>query len=386
MARPTSPSRLLVVGGVLAGAVVTLVLGAALVERLLWRGEVMVGVRLAGAQVADRTVAEAGQAITPAAADMERSPVNPTADGKAYPVDPADVKLDVDAGATLEAVREAGRTGNPLAQVIGVIGRRVRPVEVGWRHTYDKAALAKVVAATARRVDRPAGNGGLRFADGEITPVEPEPGRKLDQPASAAAVAGHLVEPERRPFALSLQIAQPAVDSADVRAAAARAEPLLAEPLIVSNSKAIAGPPSITVSPEQLASALESRPSEGELALGPTAKPLRAALGADLAKWETEPVDARFDVSGGKVTIIPAKAGRRLDTAKAGAAIVAGENPVEATFAAADPALTTGKAKQLGIKERISTFTTNFQPRPTSRPASRGCATSSARCRSWTAP
>jgi vancomycin resistance protein YoaR len=362
MARPTPLSRLLLVGGIVGGAVVVLVVGAFLVERLLWRGDVMVGVRLAGAQVADRPVAEAGRTIATAAADLERSPLNATADGEAVPIDPVDVKLDVDHDATLEAVRKAGRSGNPLAQVIGVIGRRVRPIEVEWRHTHDDAALSKVVAATAKAVDRSASNGSLRFAGGEVTPVEPKPGRKLDQPGSATTVADRLVEPERRPFALPVLLAQPAVDKADVEAAAAKAEPLLAEPLTVSNPAPRDGPPSITLTPEKLASALEARPAKGALALGTNAKALRAALGADLARWETEPVDARFAVSGGKVTLVPAKTGRRLDTTKVGAAIVAGENPVEALFAAADAELTTGEAKQLGIKERISTFTTNFPP------------------------
>ena len=77
------------------------------------------------------------------------------------------------------------------------------------------------------------------------------------------------------------------------------------------------------------------------------------------AAFTTPAVDARFTVQGdGSVAIVPAQNGLTLDFAALGPAIVAGQRRIEAPLAPLPPARTTEWAQALGIKEQVSSFTT----------------------------
>jgi vancomycin resistance protein YoaR len=76
--------------------------------------------------------------------------------------------------------------------------------------------------------------------------------------------------------------------------------------------------------------------------------------------------DAGFRPSGRRIRIVPAVAGARVDADEAAAAVLAagGEagtaRRVPLPTVATKPALTTGAARRLGVKELVSTFTTTF--------------------------
>lgn len=77
------------------------------------------------------------------------------------------------------------------------------------------------------------------------------------------------------------------------------------------------------------------------------------------------PTDAAFSVSNGVVTIIPHKDGTGPDLPKlaedlTGSLTVDGPRSVELSTARVEPAITTEKAQGMGIKERISTYTTTY--------------------------
>jgi vancomycin resistance protein YoaR len=365
-------SSALRVGGMVAAGLLLLLVLTALVERVLWRDHVLVGVRLPGASVAGQPVGEARQAVDRAAAHLERAELRATAAGRPTPIDPATVRLDADQEATFEAVRAAGRSGNPVAQLLGVLVRRVRPVDVDWRMAHDRRRLDAAVAAVARRVDRPPADGTIEFDGVDVTPVAPRPGAELDRAGAAAAVAERLDDPERRPFALPMRATTPRVDQADVDAAARQAAALLEAPIQVTRPAGSPGssPAAITLAPQRFAQALRARPDAadgqgadgGGLTLTTDAGALRAALGPSLAAWERPPTDARFTVAGDRVRVVPGKAGAKLDAARLGRELVGGRNPVRAALVAAEPKLTTQEARALGITRRISTFTTRFPP------------------------
>ena len=90
---------------------------------------------------------------------------------------------------------------------------------------------------------------------------------------------------------------------------------------------------------------------------------LRATLLRPLAVNERPPTDARLEIRGNRVAVIPAKAGRRLNARALSSAIVAAPDApgVVATIATARAEFTTADARALGIKEKVSEFTTPYQ-------------------------
>jgi len=114
-----------------AAAVLLSLLGLAVAERLVYRDRVLPGVRLAGVQIAGRSKAAARTTVALAAARIEREPLLVTAGSARFRLRPQAVGLTVDEAATTQAVQRAGRAGNPLAQLLGPLLRRLDPIEVG---------------------------------------------------------------------------------------------------------------------------------------------------------------------------------------------------------------------------------------------------------------
>ena len=104
---------------------------------------------------------------------------------------------------------------------------------------------------------------------------------------------------------------------------------------------------------------------DGELAVAIDPAALQAALGDGLGAFGTPAEDARFEVSGGAVSVVPSVDGTGVDpallseqllgvlTEPAPRTVTAELGPVPAEF-------TTEAAEALGIREEISSFTTNF--------------------------
>src|SRR5688572_17596709 len=107
--------------GVIALAVVLVLVLVTLGERLAFRGQILPGIEVAGASLAGDDEDRALLEMEVAAAKLEQTTVRARGEGQELSFEPADIGYDVDAPATVRAARRAGRSGNPLAQVSGAV-------------------------------------------------------------------------------------------------------------------------------------------------------------------------------------------------------------------------------------------------------------------------
>jgi vancomycin resistance protein YoaR len=156
---------------------------------------------------------------------------------------------------------------------------------------------------------------------------------------------------------LPVRTQAPAIGREEVDRAVADARRLLAAPVTVT-----AGSGRLTLEPPDLAAALNARARDGRLELALAEGTLRRALAGELAQVERPSRAARFRVQAGKVRIAPSKPGRRLDLGRVATAILAGERTIEGEVRAVQPRQDTAWARSLGIRERVSTFTTRHKP------------------------
>jgi vancomycin resistance protein YoaR len=93
---------------------------------------------------------------------------------------------------------------------------------------------------------------------------------------------------------------------------------------------------------------------------------LRAAVLAAAPEIGVVPKDARIELRNGKPVVVPAVSGVTIDPAALAEAarpallLAAGDRRATVQTAVKEPALTTGKAEALGVKEQVSTFATNL--------------------------
>ncbi|MEV4725012.1 VanW family protein [Micromonospora humida] len=342
--------RVLLAGGVTA-AVLAGVVGAG---AWAYAGDVPRGTNVLGTELGGRSRSDAARELR---AELEKraatldAPLTVVVGENRAEIKPADVGLAVDVDATVAAATDA--QAHPVDRLFG--SRSVDPV-VTVDATKLDAALRQILGEQGRDMTLPA----IIFTGTTPKPVYPKPSLTLDPEQSARVVrAGWLAG---QPVTVPVVEKNPVTTRDEVdRMIAELAKPAVAAPVTITSSKG-----SVSVPPTAIARALRfSADDEGKLTPRVDVKRLRSALGSKLAAIESTPKDAGLTISGGKPKVVPGRAGQQLDSAALSRDLLAvlpkpDGRTVTGQLTEAEPELTEAKLAELGIKERVSTFSTKF--------------------------
>ena len=334
--------RLLIVLGVL---VVAAAAAAAtfLVRERAYRGEALPGVRVLPAHLGARVNVEA-------------------AGGRIRLVPAAVLRLDRES--TRQRTLAAGRAS--VAQLAEALLLPAPPT-----HTIHPVLRLRWQpwARLVRRLDgwgRPAHSARVEFNGIQPVVVPARSGTRADARALLDALASH-VETGHSTIQVRYRTALPAIGDAAARAAAVEAAQLVSAPVRLTSGGAAAG----MLSPSQLAPLVRFRPEGAHYIVGFDPSAAADALRPLVQRWHREPVNARFDVTGSAVRVIPAQPGRDVDPAVAADLLLAGARSpgrvASVAMHAVPAALTTAKAKALGIRQRLVSFTTEMGPSSSNR-------------------
>ncbi|MCU1428557.1 MAG: putative vancomycin resistance protein [Actinomycetia bacterium] len=330
---------------------------AAVAERIAYSGKVLPGVEITGTSVHGKTEADALGSIRALATRLDHQPIRARAGTSTLVADSSNLRLRVDAVATVRAARRAGRSHNPLEQIAGTVLRRFRPDRVPLRVTYDSHALEGILDGWAQRVDRGVVEGGLRFEGTKVVPIEPHSGTGIVRDKARARLVARLHDGDRSVLSLPTGRVDSGVDAAGVQRAAAAARRVLSQDVVLTG-----GGSTMRLTAAQVASTLSAVVDHHRLALYVDPKSLQTALGAQLSKAGVLPVAATFEVTAaGAVNVVPSRTGRSIDLNVVGRAIANGQHAIVAPVKRIAPAHNTAWARSLGIKELVSTFTTYHQ-------------------------
>jgi vancomycin resistance protein YoaR len=195
----------------------------------------------------------------------------------------------------------------------------------------------------------------------EVELVAGHPGRAIDRAGAEAALRVAAAAPAGAVVRLAVTERPPTVAAAAARAAADQASALLAAPVRVTAAGGTAD-----LRPADLAPLTRAEPRHGRLLVRLDADALDRLLRRRAGFAYRPARDAGFRPDGRRIRVVPAVAGTRVDPGEAAAAVLAAgaetgtarRAPLPAV--ATQPALTTRAAKDLGVKELVSTFTTTF--------------------------
>jgi vancomycin resistance protein YoaR len=226
--------------------------------------------------------------------------------------------------------------------------------------TVDEERMQATVDRLVAESGTPPRDGDLRFDGARVDVVEPRGGQQVDpDEARAALEAAYLGEGEAA--VLDLHPAGPDIDEADVQQALDDfANPALSGPVTLVFDKS-----RVTLSPQDFGDVLGVRAEGGELVPALDAKRL-IRLVDDRISRDGAPVDATVRLVGGKPRVVPAKPGvtyEPVDVEEVFLELVTrkdGKRQEQVPSTVAKPDFTTRDARALGIKERVSTFTTYY--------------------------
>ncbi|GGV29654.1 vanomycin resistance protein VanB [Streptomyces griseoflavus] len=346
------------------GALVVGVGGLYLTGLLLTGGEIEAGTTVRGVDIGGLSREEATAKLERHLAAAGSREMAVRVGERRGAVDPREAGYSFDIEGTVDRATSTG------ADPIGVIGGLFRSggdIEPVVRVDEDKARAA--LEKLAGTLDTKAREGAVSFSDGRVAQVAPRTGHAMDVDASVDA----LREPFLRRAAdsvteLPARESTPKVTADEVRRAVrAFADPAMSAPVTLT-----AGGKRFTLSPAVLGEHLTMRPDKaGRLAPELDSEGLRAepAVTDALKDLPRTPRNARLTAQGDRAVVAAdARTGVEVTDKALGKAVLplltksGTARTGEVDTREIQPEVTRANAARLGLTEKMSSFTVNFEP------------------------
>lgn len=196
-------------------------------------GRILPGVKAGTTDLSGLTGEQAATAVADAYAALSTGRVLVAGPDGELTIGYGEIGRTVDASAVVEAALGAGRSGDPVTDLVGIPQSAMRGATVDVAVTYDAAKLAAAVAAIAKGIDREPVDATLTTAaDGTFAATPSQDGRVVDQAALVAAIDAAirtLDAPAEVRVDLPMATKAPAVASAVVDQARAAADRMTAD-------------------------------------------------------------------------------------------------------------------------------------------------------------
>ena len=300
--------------------------------------------------------ASAQQKLGENLAGRVEDPIVVSADGRRYRIEPSSAGLAVNIG---ESVAQAGggRSWSPARMWNYVAGGEdYEPVV-----TVDSPRLEEAVAGIAKKVDRKAKEGGVRFIEDRARPRFPQTGLEVDQVTAAADVTDAYL---KTTDVVPLPVAEVKADvtEAEVRAAMNDfANPAMSAPVIFG----LAGE-NVVLRPSEYSEALSLKDKDGSLVPTLDEKALMQVIKPAMQSVALEPEDATVSLVDGRPTVVPGETGvtfepKQISDQFLSLVIQRGQNRTFEVKAVEDkPDFKVADARKLSIKEVVSSFETFY--------------------------
>jgi vancomycin resistance protein YoaR len=317
--------------------------------------KVPLGTKVSGVDIGGLTRAEAVAELRDELGARAAEPIHlKVAGGRSADVRPDEIGLTIDYEATVDAAG-AGESWQPRRQWDYFTGGDDSDAVVD----VDETRLSDRLAGLTEGLGVPPKDGRIVFDKGRVRVVNPIPGEAVDIDAARDAVTEAFLG-QQDTAELTVTQAQPDIDDADLQQALdGFANPAMSAPVTL-----VFGSSKVKLQPRQYASALSMVPQDGVLV--PQVDERRITRLVKGATTSGKPVDATVEIVDGKPKVVPARPGvsfRPADVVTVFTDLLTAaegdrEGQVDATVREAD--LTTADARKLGIKQKISEFTTYY--------------------------
>lgn len=358
-------------------AVIAVLVIAGVGESAASWGRIHPGVSVAGVKIGGMTQAAAKQRLEKSFNTRLQDPVTVTYSADSWVLSPEQVGLDFDVNGAVASAYSVGRSNNWLKalgdrSIAWTVGRKVVP-----RAIFDDDAAGVAFQPISEKTDIEPVDASVNRDGTVFTALDGKDGVRLDSESLQRLISS-------------------AVLSTDGSITA----PVVTEPMDVTKSEAekacevarqmVSAPVTITFQtrtwefgPEQIASWISFQRSDettiaprsmtdtssSDISLVPVLTPVKVGagvlpvLGAGIGR---PAVDARFETGNGSVSIIPSQEGIGPDLVNLSADLMttlvdsASARRVELRTTSTQPALTTDSARAMGIKDRLSKYTTEY--------------------------
>jgi vancomycin resistance protein YoaR len=338
------------------------------VDRVTNGGEVLGRVAVAGIDLGGLGEDDVRTELAELENRMAETPIEVSVAGEIFSLDPAAVGFSIEQDTIVDAAFLIGRDGDLTEQFGWWVDRfgddRGEQLEIPYG--YDEAALADIIEKwELEGIADPPSVGNVQIVDYFVEAEYPVEGTGIDRAAAAEVIGAALGDPARSSVEIPSRRLEPALTDSDIAAVVAEANALLEGPVILANS---AYATNVEIPRHVLAESLritrDDTTDPPSFDLTWQNEPLTDFMEGRIAGMSTEPVDAEIRITeDDAVEIVPSIPALSPDLASlADVVAVAATTPSRSTnlpYAQGFEAeFSTADAEALGIKEKVSEFTT----------------------------
>jgi len=338
-------------GWIIGSAVLIIVIGAYVLGAWALSDRVPRGTTVAGVTIGGMAAPDAKTALNEALASATEGPLAVTVESIESSLDPQEAGLEFDVDATVDPL--VGFTLSPARMWNHLIGSgAVSPVtEVDQ----DKLSRALFVLSEDFHVEPV--DATLEFVDAKPETTPAEAGVDLDTEKSVEVITSSWLT-GASPLELPSRSVAPVINDAEVeRALNDEAKPLVSGPISVAVDDARKD-----LKPELLAASARFSVQGTSLKLGIDGEVLAEYLREEIPKIEKAPKDAKIELADNGPKITPDKPGTKIDIEQLSSDVIAAAREdvrtVTLQFEETAADLTKEDVEDLGIKERVSEFST----------------------------
>ena len=277
-------------------------------------------------------------------------------DKKEFRIKPADAGLAFNLDRSIEQTG-GNRSWNPKDMIALVLGEH----ETAPALDVDNSKLQSVIGTIGETINIEVVEAQITFPEGTPTPREPTAGLVVARDDAANAIEGAYLVADK-PVKVPTVVVEPAVDSEGL----AEAMKTIAAPAVSAPVTLAVGDKNVKLPVTAFAPALVIRVEDNELKPYIDPKTLAKPLTNSVTGLGKKAVDATVRVENGKPVVVPGKEGVGLQPEEMAKKLLpvidktGAERKVSITAKVVEPLFTTKDAKALKIKERISSFSTQF--------------------------
>jgi vancomycin resistance protein YoaR len=352
-------TRAVVVG---LAAVLLVMIGGFSAFRVLGAGSVLGDVRLIESELGGLSELDAAEVIDDTTNQLLRTPLLLDIDGRTTEVTGEQVGGGVEPG-LIDSAMQNGRSGSVVSQFFWWVGSIFAgPVQLNSGFAVNPSAVDQLADTwDIDLIGSPPFPGAIEIIDGTAIAEYPRPGTSIERSGLVEIITNGILSGASEPVSVPTITTVPGASDRDLDAAAARANLWISNAITLTTPE---GTQNVVFNPIDLVNAFRAVVGmDGTIELGFDEAIVDSFLLNQRDLIETAPVDARFEIDGYDVVIVPGSNGTLIDSSTTVATLEAladtssrrGPLPVEE---GAEPEVTTEELEALGIEHMVVQFTT----------------------------
>lgn len=264
----------------------------------------------------------------------------------------------VDVDATTEQILERGRQANPAAALGDQLWATFSTVDVDPVIDLDEGQLDRWIEQVQEQLATEASEGGIEFQGAKVKATMPRAGVTVDSETLRERVEENILDDQEVTLTAPVESVEPEMTPADVRQAKRRAEKIVSGPITLKHDGKQA-----RLGKKEIASTLTARNVGDRIRIEVGIERLQNVASKSLASLSSDPKDASFELSDGRVRIVEGSPGAEVDGKTLAASLLriatSKDRTAPAPVKKVQPEFSTNDARKLDIDERVSSFTTH---------------------------